>query len=120
MSNPYRFTVMMDDSSDYAEWIQCFEHFHDEESWDDVAYKIEAVQNLCQYVAKYGIDIKDMTQAFIDDLNQSMYDADEVGYFAMVEDMLNAVCVYTYNSDTWFEIYGKTVPITPKQVEELA
>lgn len=119
MSNPYRFTVMMDDSSDYAEWSECFEHFHDEESWGDVAYKAESAQSLCKYVAKYGIDIKDMTQAFINDLNQSVNDADEVGYFAVVEDMLNAVCVYTYNSDTWFEVYGKTVPITPKQVEEL-
>lgn len=122
MSNPYRFNMMMDDSSDYAMWSECFEHSHydDEESWGNVAYKIASAQNLCRYVAQYGIDIKDMTQAFINDLNQSVSDADEVGYFAMVEDMLNAVCVYTYNSDTWFEIYGKTVPITPKQVEELA
>lgn len=120
MSNPYRFTVMMDDSSDYAVWSQCFEHDYDDWSWGDIEYKIEVAQSLCRYVAQYGIDIKEMTQAFIDDLNQSVSDADEVGYFAMVEDMLNAVCVYTYNSDTWFEVYGKTVPVTPKQVEELA
>lgn len=120
MSNPYRFSIMMDDSSDYAEWSECFEHYHDEDSWGDIEYKVTSVQSLCRYVAKYGIDIRELTQAFIDDLNQAVSDADEVGYFAMVEDMLNAEGVYTYNSDTWFEVYGKTVPVTPKQVEELA
>lgn len=117
--NEYRFSIMMDDSSDYAEWSECFEHYHDEDSWGDIEYKVTSVQSLCRYVAKYGIDIRELTQALIDDLNQAVSDADEVGYFAMVEDMLNAEGVYTYNSDTWFEVYGKTVPITPKQVEEL-
>jgi hypothetical protein len=116
MSNEYRFTTMFDDSNDYAEFVQCFED-DEGEGWSVPEYKIECAESLRDFVAKYGIDISDMVSAFCDDV-RSCNDPDEVGLFDMTEDMLNAKGVYTYNSDTWFEVYGKTVPVTPKQLEE--
>lgn len=116
MSNEYRFEMMPDNSSDSAEFAVCFED-DEGEGWSVPEYKIECAESLRDFVAKYGIDISDMVSAFCDDV-RSCNDPDEVGLFAMAEDMLNANGVYTYNSDTWFEVYGKTVPVTPKQLEE--
>jgi hypothetical protein len=116
MTNEFRFTTMFDDSNDYAEFVQCFED-DEGEGWSLPEYKIHCAIALRDYVRQYGIDICSMVKAFIEDVRYGS-DPDEVGLFAMAEDMLNAKGVYTYNSDTWFEVYGKTVPVTPKQLEE--
>lgn len=114
MSNEYRFEMMMDDSSDHALWSCTF----DDGLWEYPQTKITIAEDLSHFVSTYyGIDISAMTVAFCDDVRASG-DFDEVGYFQMVENILNSKGIYTYNSDTWFEIYGTNVPITPKQLEE--
>ena len=116
-NNGYKFTVMPELE---PEWAQCFDSFdEDPDGWSQPEIKCEVAHSLCDLCSKYGVDISDMTTAFCQDVRffNPEY-ADEVGFFDMAERMLNAKGVYTYNSDTWFEVYGTGVEITA-ELEEL-
>lgn len=90
--------------SDTEPMIQiCFE----EDEWDGVDAKREVLDYLATDLKRLGIDDGGATADALEQL-ATTGKFNEVSYFDCIERLFNEAQYYTYNSDTWLEVYTTT------------
>ena len=90
--------------SDTEPLIQvCFEP----DEWDDLDEKRETLDYLATDLKRLNIDDNGLTAKALEQL-ASNGEFHEVNYFNALENLFNDAGYYTYNSDTWLEVYATT------------
>lgn len=78
----------------------CFEH----NDWENIQTKREVLNLLLEDMELMEVSDGGLTDKVLDLVDKGIW-VDEVAYFNHIEECFNKAGYYTYNSDTWFEVY---------------